>query len=193
MHRLQNSRPTRWYTLPEIPTRFGTLRQQRLAFDGPAERLCHRGTEVGDEALNPLLEMLLGCEVAAAEKFADQDREPDLDLVEPRGVLGREVEGNAMTDIAQECLAGRHRLEDAGFPLLAEVFIDAAELCDQTDHSFGDVGIEIVADHLPSSRRCRGEQRLQERHEIRLGASIPDGAADVKATDDELIVRRSGN
>ena len=60
--------------------------------------------------------MLLGGEVAAAEEFADQDREPNLDLIEPRGVLGREVEGDAVTGIAQECLACRHRLEDAGFP-----------------------------------------------------------------------------
>jgi hypothetical protein len=42
----------------------------------------------------------------------------NLDLIEPRGVLGREVEGDAVTGIAQECLACRHRLEDAGYPLL---------------------------------------------------------------------------
>ena len=59
-------------------------RHQRLAFHGPAERLRHRGIEVSDEALNPLLQMLLECEIAAAEQFADQDREPDLDLLEPR-------------------------------------------------------------------------------------------------------------
>ena len=38
---------------------------------------------LSDEALNPLLQMLLGGEVAAAEEFADQDREPNLDLIEP--------------------------------------------------------------------------------------------------------------
>ena len=43
----------------------------------------------------------------------------NLDLIEPRGVLGREVEGDAVTGIAQECLSCRHRLEDAGYPLLS--------------------------------------------------------------------------
>jgi hypothetical protein len=82
----------------------GISRHQRLAFHGSAERLRHRGIEVGDEFLDPLLQMLLGREVAVAEKPANQDREPNLDLLEPRsgsrprGVLGREVEGDAVDD-----------------------------------------------------------------------------------------------
>jgi hypothetical protein len=68
---------------------------------------------------SPLLELLLGREVAAAEEFADQDREPNLNLVEPRGVLGREGEGDAMTGIAQE----RHEVGfGAGIPDGAEDF-----------------------------------------------------------------------
>lgn len=35
-------------------------------------------------------------------KLADQDREPDLDLIEPRGMVGREVKGDAVTGIAAE-------------------------------------------------------------------------------------------
>ena len=62
---------------------------------------------MGDEALDPLLEMLLGREVAAAEEFAHQDREPNFDLIEPRGVLGRELESDAVTGIAQKRLAYR--------------------------------------------------------------------------------------
>src|SRR4051812_36517811 len=60
---------------------------QRLAFHGPAERLGHGGVEVGDEAFDPLLKMLLGGEAAATGKLADQDRKPNLDLVDPRGML----------------------------------------------------------------------------------------------------------
>jgi hypothetical protein len=74
-----SSRPESHYTPPEIPNRFGKLRRQWLAFHRPAERLCHCGIEVGDEALDPLLQMLLGGEVAAAKHFANRDREPDLD------------------------------------------------------------------------------------------------------------------
>src|ERR1700712_3887101 len=106
-------------------------------------------------------------------------------LVKPGGMLGREMESDAVTGMAQERLARRHRLEDAGFPLLAEVVVDAAEVSHETGHPLGHVGVEIVADHLPWRRRGRGEHRLQERHEIRFGASIADGAADFARGDIE--------
>src|ERR1700712_3201113 len=143
-------------------------RRQQLAFHRPSERLRHCGIEVADEAFDPLLEMLLGREVAAAEEFADQDREPDLDLVEPRGVFRREVEGNAVSSIAQEALACRHRLKDAGFPLLAEVFVDAAEISNKAGDAFGHVRVEVVADHPPARRRrwrtdCPGMPRNRPR------------------------------
>jgi hypothetical protein len=101
------------------------------------EGLRHRGIEIGDEALDPLLEMLLGGEVAAPEQLADQDREPNLDLVDPGRVLRREVEGDPMRGIAKECLACRHRLEDARLSLLPKLFVDAATIGNQTDHAFG--------------------------------------------------------
>src|SRR3954451_24588924 len=85
--------------------------------------------------------MRLGGEVAAAEQLADQDRKPDLDLVDPRGVLGREVEGDPMIGVTQERLACRHRLENAGFSLLAEVMFDATEFCDQAGHAFSDMWV----------------------------------------------------
>jgi hypothetical protein len=47
---------------------------QRLALHGPAKGLGHQGIEVGDEVFDPLLKMLLGREIAAAEQLADQDR-----------------------------------------------------------------------------------------------------------------------
>src|ERR1700730_13810805 len=129
---------TEWhyYTPPKIPTRLGISCHQRLAL-GPEEWLGHGCIEVGNEALDPLLEMLLGGEVAAAEEFAHEDREPNLDLVEPRGVLGREVEGDPVAGVAQECLACRHRLKDTGLSLLSEIFVDAAQLSHQADNPFG--------------------------------------------------------
>jgi hypothetical protein len=81
---------------------------QRLALHRPAERLGHRGIEVGDEALDPLLQMLLRGEIAAAEKLADQDRKPDFDLVDPRGVLGREMLRTGL------CCGGSHLSPETG-------------------------------------------------------------------------------
>jgi hypothetical protein len=175
-----------YYTPPEVPTRLGISCHQRPAFHRPAERLCHGSVEVGNEALDPLLEVLLGREVAAAEELADQDREPDLDLIDPRGVLGREVESDPVTGIAQERLACCHRLEDAGLSLLPEILLDTAKLRHEAGDPFGHVGIEVVADDLPRRRRRRrGEQILQERHEIRFGAGISDRATDLAGGDVE--------
>jgi len=57
--------------------------RERLALHGPAEWLGHGGVEVGDEGLDPLLQVLFAGEIAAAQQLAHQDREPDLDLVDP--------------------------------------------------------------------------------------------------------------
>ena len=50
--------------------------------------------EVGDEALDPRLEVLLGREAGAPQQLAHEDREPDLYLVEPGGMLGGEVKAD---------------------------------------------------------------------------------------------------
>jgi len=48
------------YTSPEIRTPYRHAScHKRLPFHGPFEGLCHGGIEVGDEAFDPLLEMLL--------------------------------------------------------------------------------------------------------------------------------------
>ena len=56
---------------------------ERPPLHGPAERLGHGLVEVGDERLDPLLEVRLGGEVATAEQLAHQNGEPDLDLIDP--------------------------------------------------------------------------------------------------------------
>ncbi len=71
-----------------------------LAGVGPSERLCHSLVEELDEGLEPGFEILLGGEVAAPDDLSGQDREPDLDLIEPGGMLGREVKRDAVAGIA---------------------------------------------------------------------------------------------
>ena len=60
-----------------------SLARERFRFHGPAEGLCHGLVEVGDELLDLGAQVLLGREIAAAKEFSNQDREPNLDLVEP--------------------------------------------------------------------------------------------------------------
>jgi len=44
----------------------------------------------------------------------------------------------------------------------------------------------VIADHLPPRRRRRrAEQTVQERHEVSLGAAVPDGATDLACGDIE--------
>ncbi|WP_416274728.1 hypothetical protein, partial [Lamprobacter sp.] len=76
------------------------------------------------------MEIVDGDEIAAADHFARQDREPHLDLVQPRGVLGREVADDAVARVTQEALTGGHRLEDAGLAFDAEVDVELARLGD---------------------------------------------------------------
>jgi hypothetical protein len=69
--------------------------------------------EISDEVLDLCPQGLPAGEVASAKKLAHQDGEPNLDLIEPRSMFGREVEGDAMLRVAQECLTGRLGCENA--------------------------------------------------------------------------------
>ena len=69
-------------------------RSERPAGVCPPERLGEHAVEVRDERQDLLLECLDGEEVTALENASGEDAEPDLDLVQPRAVLGREDEAN---------------------------------------------------------------------------------------------------
>ena len=84
---------------------------------GPAE-WCRTSVVVLDEGDDTVGELVDGVELAAAQQSAFEDREEQLDLVEPRGVGGREVQMDV--------------------PVLVE------ELLDQ----FGAVGLEVVDDAM---------------------------------------------
>ena len=73
---------------------------------GPAEGLGHGSIEVGDERFDFGAQRFLAGEIAATEELSRQDGEPDFDLVEPRGMSGREVKGDAMLGLTQEGGAG---------------------------------------------------------------------------------------
>src|SRR5688572_32172515 len=103
----------------------GRSGSKRLTAVGPTEGLGHGPVEVSDEALDLGLEVLGGDEAAPPDHLADQDREPDLDLVEPRRMLGGEVEDDAVLGIAQKRLPARHRLQDAALALDPEILLQA--------------------------------------------------------------------
>src|SRR6266496_4056900 len=59
-----------------------------FASELPVEGMRLVPVPVGDEPIDPLNERCLGCEVSPTENAALKDPKPDLDLVDPRGVLG---------------------------------------------------------------------------------------------------------
>src|SRR4051812_4928527 len=131
----------RWYYSASTPRRKNELhldghsRREWLAGHGPLERLSEGAVEVGDEGLDAGLQVLLGGEAGAPQQLAHKDGEPDLDLVQPRGVLGREVKADPVAGITQERLAAGHRGQHAGLALLAEVVVDPAPIGEQADHA----------------------------------------------------------
>ena len=101
---------------------------QRFAEVGPLEGLGHGAVEIGDEVQHLVPEVGDGSEVATPQQLTDQDTEPDLDLIQPRRMLGRVVKDDLVGWIGQESSAGRHRLQNAAFPFGAQVVGDARDL-----------------------------------------------------------------
>lgn len=95
---------------------------------------------VVDESPDPFLEVFRGMEISACEKASRQDAEPKLDLVEPRAMLGSEVEDMLVVGIGEKgasLLASLERLRIDG-----EVAKAANGLADIETP----VGVEIVED-----------------------------------------------
>ncbi len=76
-----------------------TSSRQRLACIGPLKRLGHSSIEVLDEVDQCLMQLLDGAETGAFERAPNQDAKPDLDLIEPGGMLGGIDKADAMVRI----------------------------------------------------------------------------------------------
>ena len=76
--------------------------RQRFASHGPLEGLGQGFIEIADEAVDLVLEVLGRGEGTAAQDLAGENGEPEFDLVEPGGMLGGEMEADAVIGIAQE-------------------------------------------------------------------------------------------
>ena len=101
-------------------------------------------------------------------------------------MLGREVEGDAMVRLAQECLTGELGSKHTGLAFDAEVALEAAMAGNEADDGFGEVNVEIVADDVPP--RVGGgavEQGAEKSREVLLGTGIADHAFDLTGGDVE--------
>ena len=64
--------------------------------------------EVRNEVQEPLAQIRGGGKAGPLEHAADQNAEPDFDLIQPRCVNGRIDKANPVRAILQESLAGGH-------------------------------------------------------------------------------------
>src|SRR5438270_11665972 len=94
------------------------LSLEDAAGEGPLEGLGHHLVEILDEGEDLVAEILPGGKTAAADDPPGQDAEPDLHLVQPRAVLGRVDEADAVLSVLQEPLAAGHRLQHTALALL---------------------------------------------------------------------------
>ena len=62
---------------------------------------------------------------------------------------GREVKGDAMLRVAQECFTRPLGSEHTRFAFDAEVGLEAAGASNEADNGLGEVDVEIVADNVP--------------------------------------------
>src|SRR5271156_2954423 len=152
----------------------------------PAEGLGHGGVEVGDELLDPGLQHVLAGEVAAADELSRQNGKPDFDLIQPRRVLGREVENDSMVFLAQKRFAGCLGRKDPGLALDAEVAVEGTMLRNEANNRLGEMDVEVVADDIPPCVGCGAAQQIvEETRKILLGAGIADHSADLAGGDIE--------
>src|SRR5262252_8270861 len=135
--------------------------------------LCHGLVEVGNEPLDLGSQVLFGVEVAAANEFSDQYREPDHDLIEPGGVARREVEGDPMLWLREECLPSGSVGEHAGLAFDAEGTLHATGARNQTNDGLRQVDVEIVADEIPFGVGAVAAQHASQKAcEVLLGPAV---------------------
>jgi hypothetical protein len=125
-------------------------------------------------------EFLGRCEVAAFQEAASQGAEPQLDLVEPRAVLGREVE---------DVLVIRIRQEGASLLAGAQVFLverQAVEFREEFADVQAPMGVQVIED--PMAALLVGQLRRdmgQMGSEIDAGACHAQVPQDLASGDDE--------
>ena len=132
------------------------LRFQWTPRIGPLKRFGHGLIEVVDEIKDLLFQVIYGGETGAFEQASRQDTKPDLDLIEPRSMLGGIDESDAMRRIGQECGSGRLRLEDARAPLFPQVLVQVTHVNHQRHQRFGLMGVEVIHDEDPGALQIAG-------------------------------------
>ena len=88
-------------------------------------------------------------ETGAAEKSADQDAEPQFDLIEPGSSFWRIDEADTVLRVGQEVHTSGHGSKDPIVAFGTQVEVQMAGICDEPNQGLRHVGIEVVDDEDP--------------------------------------------
>ena len=143
---------------------------QRCPREGPTKRFCEDGVEVGDDSKNLLLEVVKRKEAGPLEKSPSEDREPDLNLVEPRAVPWGVDESDTVGGILKKRPASLHGFQHASLPLDSKVTRDFASPRYHHDELLGDMRVELVGHKDPAALGIEVDCTIDMRNEIRFGA-----------------------
>jgi hypothetical protein len=139
--------------------------------------------EVVDEGQDALPQFGGRGEAGPLEQPPHQDAEPNLDLIEPGGMLGQVDELNAMARVTQEGRPRRHRLHDAVLALHPQVVGDSARPGDQPHQGLGLMDVQLVHDEDVARIRPR---RPDRRADQPAGGNLEVGDQALRAVPDVL-------
>jgi len=114
---------------------------------------------VGNKGQDAGAQLLHGEATESGKQATNEDREPDLNLVEPGTVSGRVDEANAMAGGGEKGRTGAHAGKMATFAFHAELLLDVTLRSDQTHQRFRLMSIELISDKDPTGVRI-GLDRL---------------------------------
>ncbi len=108
---------------------------------------------VGNKSQDALAQLRDGDPTGASEQAANQDREPDLNLVQPGAMPGRIDEANAMGRVREKGGPRLHRGQMTAFALDAEILLNATQLGHQADQRFGLMRVKLIGNEDPTRLR----------------------------------------
>lgn len=99
-----------------------------------------------------------------------------------------------MALVPQENLAAGHGFQDTSFALHTEIFRNAAMAGNQANHTFREMGVEVVADDAPQQvRRGGAELSVEEVSVILFLAAVANHAFEFSGSDIEAAYQGLGS
>src|SRR5512135_3832639 len=154
------------------------LRHQRTTRVPPAEWMGKYSMEIFDKIRQFITQVFHRGERTTANHFPPDHPEDHLDLVQPRTVLRRVHEPDAVTGLRPERLAARHRSQHTTYPLLAQRRGDLTGLGHHPHQGLRTMAVQVIRYEHPRRTRVNGHRLLDVAGEVGLGTRRADRGSD---------------